>query len=192
MRRIYHLLVLLSATSCLFSCKNGNEVSINPSSAKLIVGTWSLQQQHFVQYIGAAKYMDTTYMVSQNSSSQIQFNSDGTFASASEYRSNNNNTSLNGNSGAANLESNSNGTYSFTGTAFSISAPIAGFGSDGTAVYGTTATNYAPVIAPISHLEQVTLLTSSKLTLHMEYVYSYTVNNVSQTYKMENDYYYSK
>jgi hypothetical protein len=192
MRRIYHLLVLLSATTCVFSCKNGNEVNISQSSAKLIVGKWTLQQQHFVQYIGAAKYMDTTYTASQNSFSQIQFNSDGTFASASKYISNNNNTSLNGNSGATNLESNSGGTYSFTGTDFSISAPIAGFGSDGAAFYGTTATAYAPVIAPISNLAQITLLTSTRLTLHTEYVYSYTVNNVSQTYKTDNDYYYNK
>ena len=188
MRRIYLLAVSVLLSSTLLSCQKGTgKAYIPPSSANLIIGKWVLQQQHSVEYIDGVKKSDTIMSASQSSYADLQFNSNGTFAASGIYV-------ISGNGNLSGLPStgsySSTGAYSFAGSNFSIGGALLGFGG-GASFFGTISTA-VPVFTPISHSAVVTSVTSANLAIHTENIYTYTLNNVSQTYKLENDLSYTR
>jgi hypothetical protein len=138
--------------------------------------------------------VDTTMNASANNRAYLQFNSNGTFSSAGLY------SSANVGSSSLNLENpgsqpvtavdSTSGTFAFTGSVLSLSAPVAGLagGSTLTSMY----VSMAPVITPVSHSVSISQLSASSLQIHTEYIYTYTVNSSSQTYKMDDDYAYTR
>lgn len=192
MFRLFTFLAAVLLTLGLFSCQkdNGTGSSHLPNdAANLILGKWTLQQEHVVQYINGVKHIDTVLNAAFNSYATVQFNTGGSFNSASFYSIANIGTLS---TGGITVADSTEGTYSIAGQIFSTSAPIAGFANESTSFYGTTATTTAPVITPVSHSTQITQLTTTALDFHTEYIYTLTTNNVAQTYKQENDYAYSK
>ena len=189
MRRSLSYVVLIYAAALIFSCsKGGKTLGIAQSSQQLIAGQWSLQQQKVVQYLNGIVQLDTTYNTSANNVARIQFNKDGTFYSISFYSTNTNNLSP----GAVTTADSTAGVFSFAGTNFNVSAPIAGLGSGGFPVGALTTTVNPAVFTPVSNGISVMQLTSSRLTLHTENIYTLTSNQVTQTFKYECDYYFTR
>jgi len=188
MRRFYHFYLFILASLFFFSCKpDKNSVAPLLASQKMIIGTWTLQQEQYTQYVDGQKQIDTTLNATEYNRAYVKFNGNGTFSSAGLYTSPNLG-SLSG--GLVTAADSTSGTFSFTGSTFSLSEPIAGLatGSTLTAVSVTM----APVITPVSHSVSISQLTAQSLKIHTEYIYTYTVNSSSQTYKMDDDYYYTK
>jgi hypothetical protein len=185
MRRFYHFYLFLFISLVLFSCKP-DKSNVIPASQQLL-GKWTLQQQQYKQYVDGIKQKDTTLNASEYSRAYLEFKSNGTFNSAGFYSAGN---TGNLGSGIIAASDSTNGTFSFSGSAFTLSAPIAGFASD-MAVVGYSSGSI-PVIRPVSNSVSNSQLTSSSLKIHTEYIYTYTINNLSQTYKMDDDYFYTK
>jgi len=188
MHRPYYFYLFVFVSVLFFSCKpDKNSVAPLQASQKMIVGTWTLQQERYSQYVDGQKQVDTTLNATEYNRAYVKFNGNGTFSSASIYASPNFG-SLSG--GLTSTADSTSGTFTFTGSTFSLSEPIAGLatGSTLTAINVTT----APVIKPVSHSVSIIQLTSQSLKVHTEYIYTYTVNNLSQTYKMDDDYYYTR
>ncbi|MGZ3813259.1 MAG: hypothetical protein ACXVJN_16040 [Mucilaginibacter sp.] len=185
MRSACFLFVLFLLFCSLSACqKNGSGVNPN-SQPGLLLGKWSLQQQKSVIYLNGVKQTDTTYLASSLNYGHLQFNSNGTFTSSSYAFS----TAAGGNlgSGVVNAVSqdSTHGTYSLVSSNLNMTTAIAGFGIY---VYGYSSIAVAPVGLLTPEVSQVTLLTSSNLTIHKEYTYMLSSN----TYKDVLDYYYSK
>jgi|GEM_PF-872515 len=188
MRYFYHFCLFLFASILLFACKpDKNSVTPLQSSQKMIVGTWAMQQEHYTQYVDGVKRQDTTVNATEYNRAYIKFNGNGTFSSAGVYSS----PDLgNLSGGLVNAADSTSGTFSFTGSALSLSEPIAGLATV-SSFSGVTVTT-APILTPVSHAVSISQLTTAVLKIHTEYVYTYSVNSSSQTYKMEDDYYYTK
>lgn len=188
MRRFYYFCLFILASLILFSCKpDKNSVAPLLASQKMIVGTWTLQQEQYTQYVDGQVQVDTTLNATDYNRAYLKFNSNGTFASAGVYASPGLGTLGSGMMTAADSTS---GTFTFIGSSFSLSEPIAGLATGST--LSLVSVSMAPVITPVSHSVSVSQLTTSSLKIHTEYVYTYTVNSSSQTYKMDDDYYYTK
>ncbi|HVV55695.1 MAG TPA: hypothetical protein VHC47_10240 [Mucilaginibacter sp.] len=179
----------LIIAGCFWACrKDGKYTPIPKGAQALLVGKWTLQSEQVIQYIDGVQTIDTNYSASPNSYAAIQFNQNGTFSSTSFYM-------MTGGAEGGLSQNNvvsvdtTRGTFAVAGSSFNLSAPISGF-STGLNLYGITFTPIAPVITPVSNAITINQLTTSKLTLHTDYVYTSTVNNVSKTYKVEDDYYY--
>jgi len=157
-------------------------------SQKVIVGTWTMQQEQYTQYVDGVKQADTAVYATDNNRAYIKFNANGTFSSAGIYNSINPG-GLNG-GGMITAADSTSGTFSLNGSAISLSEPIAGLSTGSTLMALGTST--PPVITPVSHSASINQLTTASLKIHTEYIYTYTVNNASQTYKMDDDYYYTK
>jgi hypothetical protein len=194
MRKLYFVLLLFTVACVIASCQGKGDGSMNPDPQPgLITGIWSLQQQHFVQYIGGAKKTDTTYLASSFNLGHLQFNDDGTFNSASYRLSGTTNPPLSGSLGNVASQDSTYGTYSMLNSALTLNAGIAGFETGIAFFASTTPTTIATNYALISQSAQVTQLTSSKLDIHLEYVYTMgSTSGTTQTYKNEEDYYYTK
>jgi hypothetical protein len=188
MRRFSYLCLFVFALLFFFSCKpDKNSVTPLLGSQKMIVGTWTMQQEEYAQYIDGVKQIDTTVNATDNNRAYVKFNSNGTFSSAGLYTAPN----VGGlNNGLLTAADSTSGTFGLTGSAITLSEPIAGL-TTSTTVIGVNA-SAPPVITPVSHLASVSLLTAESLKIHTEYTYTYTVNNTSQTYKMVDDYFYTK
>jgi hypothetical protein len=171
MRRFSYLCLFVFALLFFFSCKpDKNSVTPLLGSQKMIVGTWTMQQEEYAQYIDGVKQIDTTVNATDNN-----------------YTAPN----VGGlNNGLLTAADSTSGTFGLTGSAITLSEPIAGL-TTSTTVIGVNA-SAPPVITPVSHLASVSLLTAESLKIHTEYTYTYTVNNTSQTYKMVDDYFYTK
>jgi hypothetical protein len=190
MRNFYFLFVGLVISISLFSCKKDGKGTDNPvpdTQQNLLVGKWTLQQEHFTRLVDNVKQEDTTFNTSTNNTAAIQFNKDGTFASADSYYS-----SGTANQGPYTGGGTSSGNYTFVGSTFGLSNSIAGLRNGVDFFGGTITSGTVPVITPVSNTAQISLLTSSKLNIHTESVYTYAANGATQTYKMTDDYYYSK
>jgi len=188
MRKVYFLVIFAFTLCTLFSCQKDNNGSTIITPAKLIVGKWNLQQQKTLIYINGVMQTDTSFSASVESVGHLQFNADGTFNSASYTTQPLGIGSLSG--GTSNIVSrdSTNGVYSISNSALTLNAPVAGFGNSFYAGSVTT----VPVLTLISRSSQITQLTLSNLTLHIEYIYTATTSTESKTYKNELDYYYSK
>ena len=191
MNRIYFLSILILATVFLNSCgKGGKTMGLTQSSQSLIVGKWTLQQEKYVQYIDGVKKQDTVINASQNNLALVQFNKDGTFTSTSSYLSGVATGSLN--SGVSNASASTSGTYSFAGTVFSMSSYVTGLASGNSSFYGFTTATSIPVYSAVSSAMQINELTANRLNLHIEVIYTLTINSVPQTYKTVGDYFYTR
>jgi hypothetical protein len=172
-----------------YACSNkGGNAAPNSSQKAMLVGTWRLQQEHLVQYVDAAKTADTIVNTSVNNTSKTQFNADDTFISTALYQSGNTGSLSAGLSVAVDT---AKGTYSFAGTVFDTSVPIAGFAAaSGVSFFGTT--GEVPTIKIISHTVVINKLTMANLNIHAEYDLSYTTSSGSQVHKTVGDYYYTR
>jgi len=142
-----------------------------------------------VQYVNSVKQLDTVYNASQNSYVNTQFNNDGTFIASGAYYSTVQAGSIS--SGPTTVNFTGSGTYSFAGTILNMTGNVPGFANGATA-YGFTTTTSVPVVTLVSNSVQINELTAANLALHVETVYTYTANNISQTYKLVNDLSYTR
>ncbi|MFB9842989.1 lipocalin family protein [Mucilaginibacter ginsenosidivorans] len=191
MRKFYFLLLAVSVPICMASCgKGGNNVAPSQLQVNLIVGKWSLQQEKYVQYIDAIERQNVTMTTSANNIATVQFNKDGTFASASTYTSD---PAANPGAGPTSESATTHGTYSFSDNSFHMSAPYVTGLADGTVgSYGFAGNVAIPTYSAVSNSVVINELTANSLKLHIEVVYTLTVNNVTDTYKTIGDYSYSK
>ncbi|MFI5162942.1 MAG: hypothetical protein ACHQHN_16795 [Sphingobacteriales bacterium] len=188
MARIYSLSVLSLICLTLFSCqKESKKAVVPPSSEQLIVGKWVLQTEHSVQYVDGVKKLDTVYNASANSYVVMQFKSNDTVTTAGVYASGDPGN-LNAGISVENFSGES--VYKFVNNVFSMTGPVSGFGNG--AVYGFRTTTGVPVISAVSNVVQINELTTTNLALHSEYVYTYTLNATTQTFKLVNDLSYTK
>jgi hypothetical protein len=183
MKKAY--LLLIPAFLLLFyACnRNGNATPANFNQS-ILVGSWTLQKEHYVRNINGAVQVDTTETASAYATAKAQFNADGSFAS-SAYTGQNTLNLASTNIIAADT---TKGQYAFSGSTFTISPSLAGFIMF--APIGITGT--PPVITPVSNTEQITTLTSSNFTLHADVVVSYATASAVKTYEYVTDYYYSR
>jgi hypothetical protein len=160
------------------------------SQTSLIIGQWTLQQEKYVQYVDAVKTQDVILNASSNNIATVQFNKDGTFASASVYSSDPTTSGLG--SLPANVSAATTGTYGFADNLFHMSPYVTGLASGDAGFYGFITTSSIPAYSPVSNTVKINQLTASDLNMHIEVVYTLTSDNVVQTYKTVGDYYYSK
>ena len=188
MRRFYCFYLFIFVSLLFVACKpDKNNLAPLQASQKMIVGTWTLQQERYTQCVDGQKQVDTTLNATEYNRAYVKFNGNGSFSSAGVYASPNSG-SLSG--GLMNAADSTSGTFTFTGSALSLSEPIAGLATGATLT--AISVSSAPVITPVSHSVSIIQLTSQSLKIHTEYIYTYTVNNLSQTYKMDDDYYYAR
>jgi len=188
MRKFYILLLVIPAAICMVSC--GKDAAPGEAQVNLIVGKWTLGQEQYVQYIDAIERQNITMSASVNNIATVQFNKDGTFASASTYTSD---PSANPGAGPTSGSATTHGTYSFGDNSFHMSAPYVTGLADGTAgSYGFAGNVAIPTYSAVSNSVVINELTANSLKLHIEVVYTLTVNNVTDTYKTIGDYSYSK
>ncbi|WP_426671258.1 hypothetical protein ACPPVU_08485 [Mucilaginibacter sp. McL0603] len=189
MNKLSYLFMICMLVSVLTACQKGDSNSIS-SDAALIVGKWNLQQQKTVQYVNDVRRSDTTIITTADINSNVQFEKNGKFINVS-FRGYNDVGS--GSSGAGERDS-TFGTYSVANSSLILSPSylvLLGF-YDGLIPLFFAGDNPLPTVVMISDSSQINTLTSSKLTLHTEYIYSETINNITTIYKDELDYYYTK
>ena len=195
MNKLSYIFILLLVVCGLAACHPGSGNNITPTPSALIVGKWNLQQQKTVQYVNGVMKVDTTYLASSNSIANLQFNKDGSYHSASHFVSEIGSpiaNPLNGGITYTAAQDSTAGTYSIKNTSLNFSALVAGFASGATpSFYGTTVSTL-PTYTLISNTSQINELSTSKLNMHTEVVYSATLNSVVITYKNEIDFYYTK
>jgi hypothetical protein len=195
MNKLYYILIVCLLIGGLSACQHGSGNGVAPDASALIVGKWNLQQEKSVQYVNGVVKTDTTYLASSNNVANLQFNKDGTYHSAGHYVSEIGSpiaNPLNGGITSITAQDSTSGTYSIKNTSLNFSALVAGFANGATpSLYGTTASTL-PTYALISNTSQINELSTSKLTMHTEVVYSETLNSVVTTYKNEIDFYYTK
>ncbi len=175
MSRKYLLLFSSLLSLSLFSCHPDN--NITPRS--LLIGNWTLQQQHAVQIIDGVKHVDTVYNASATTYGNIVFNKDNTCSSASVYRPGN--YLLNADPGGS---SESKGTYSLSGNTFTAPPGISGW------FFYATGSSTTPVST--SNPVQITKLTASNLALHTDNSVTVTYNSASHTIEIISDFYYTR
>jgi len=167
-----------------YACsRKGNAIPGNFNQSMLI-GSWTLQKEHFVQNINGALQLDTTETVSAYTAGKVQFNADGSFVSSAYTGQNDLNLASTNFVGVDNAK----GHYAFPGTVFTISPSLAGF----IMLAPVATTGPPPVITPVSNTEQITTLTRSNFTLHTDVVVSYATASAVMTYENVTDYYYSR
>ncbi len=180
---------------CLSACQkgNGNSNSIAGNPQTLILGKWNLMQQKFTQYINNVKQTDTLVAASANDAGYAQFNINGTYVSESHYFVSNGNGGLTGGNTTIAGRDSVAGTYNFSGTSFNLSSFLAGLNVS-SAISTLTGSASVPVITPVSHFAQINQLNSNTLTIHLEFVvtYTYTATGIVNTVKTVSDLYYMR
>jgi len=170
-----YIFIFSISFACLFSCGKDNT-----SPQALIVGKWTLQQQHAVLNIDNARQKDTVLAASANTYATAQLNNDGTFNSVSVYRPDNN--LLDAWPGPS--TANTTGKYSYLGAVFTISPGLAGWVNFGVGSIG------APT--GVSSSIEITQLDRSHLTIHSENTFTITNGTGTHTYDEVFDLYYGK
>jgi len=170
-----HLFIVFACLTCFFSC--GSKKS-DPQSP--IVAKWTLQQEHVVVTVDNTTTLDTMLTSGGATHGMAQFNSNGSYSSSAGYDPGN--TSLS-NKVPASSQSNT-GTYSYSGTAFSIQPGLAGWYSYVTGSSTTPVTNSSTI--------QVTSLTPSALNVHTSINFSVTYSPGTHTISQVCDFYYTK
>lgn len=190
MKRIFFVLFPVLLVYYLSACQGGK--STNPAPSPSVVGKWNLQQQKTVQYVNGEVETDTIFYATVSSVANLQFNSNGTYHSASHYISQAGPPFTLGNGTVVAANDSTFGTYNVANTELKLSSIVAGFINAGFA-YGTTTTPVTlPVFALVSNTSQINKLTSTNLEIHSEVIYTSTLNSVTTTYKNEFDYSYTK
>ncbi|MGZ4001273.1 MAG: hypothetical protein ACXVIY_11615, partial [Mucilaginibacter sp.] len=78
MRRFYFFYFFALVSLLFFSCKpDKNSVAPLLASQKMIVGTWTLQQEHYSQYVDGQKQVDTTMNATEYNRAYVKFNGNG-------------------------------------------------------------------------------------------------------------------
>ena len=182
MKRLALLSLALVTMITFGACHKNSTV---PSTQITIAGKWILQKQTYVQYVNDVKQVDTVCLASDTTAANVQFNADKSFKSIGIYLSKNPNN-------PANAETEVSGTYTASNSALTVSNTMAGL-LFFPAIY-TLATNYNinTAITNQLHTSKLNAKTSSTLSIHTEDSYTATANSVSTTYKMVNDFYYTK
>ena len=195
MNKLYYILIVSLLVWGLSACQHGSGNSVAPDASALIVGKWNLQQEKTVQYVNGVMKTDTTYLTSPTNVANLQFNMGGTYHSASHYVSEIGSpiaNPFNGGITSITAQDSTSGTYSIKNTSLNFSALVTGFANGATpSFYGTTVSTL-PTYTLISNTSQINELSTSKLNMHTEVVYSETLNSVATTYKNEIDFYYTK
>jgi hypothetical protein len=169
-------LVLLSISIlCFFSCTKDTN-----SPQALIVGKWTLHQQHVLLTIDNITKIDTIFTASGTAYATAQFNNDGTFSSASAYRPDN--TSLSTWPGPT--SGNTTGTYSYSGSVFTIVPGLSGWFSFGVGISSPP--------TDVSSSIRIAQLDHSSLTVHDTNAFTLTIGSASHTYSEVDEYYYNK
>jgi hypothetical protein len=184
MRKIYYL--LLPVLLCgLAACHKGNGTMGTTTQKAMLLGKWNLQQQHTVLYVDGVKQSDTTLTASAANISNVQFDANGSFASAAVavFGQTGN---LSG--GLQTAVDSVKGTYSISASSFELSAPVAGFISSG----ASFSTGPVPVMTLVSHTDQISKISAASLTLHLEYLINYSTPASTSLHKSVVDYYYNK
>ncbi|ASU33150.1 hypothetical protein [Mucilaginibacter xinganensis] len=184
MQRIYFL--LFTALTCLlYACSKSDSTHSNAQQA-LLVGKWTLQTEGYTVLVDGTIKTDTAMQASNKTLSYAQFDADNTFSSISYYNSGGiGSTSPNVVIAADTVR----GTFSFAGPEFKLSAASLGGFDVGTAIFSTGS---VAVIHLVSQSAQITQLTKTALTLHLEYATTQTVNAATKNYKVAIDYYYAR
>jgi len=183
MKKAY-LLLIPAFLLFFYACsRKGNTTPANFNQS-MLVGSWTLQKEHYVQNINGAVQLDTTETASAYTAGKAQFNADGSFVSSAYTGPN----TLNLASNNVVAVDTTKGLYAFSGAVFTISPSLAGF----IMLPPVGVTGPPPVITPVSNTEQITTLTHSNFTLHADVVVSYSTASVVKTYEYVTDYYYSR
>jgi hypothetical protein len=193
MNKLYYIFILFLMICGLSACQHGSGNSVAPDASSLIVGKWNLQQEKFVQYVNGIMNSDVTELASSNSIANLQFNRDGSYHSASHLVVQGGPADpLSGGLSRTTAEDSTYGTYKIANTSLNFSSLVAGFAIIATpSFYGTTVSTL-PTYTLVSNTSQINELSTSKLTMHTEFVYSETLNSVVTTFKNEIDFYYTK
>jgi hypothetical protein len=194
MNKLYYILISCLLACGLSACQHSSGNSPAPDASALIVGKWNLQQEKTVQYVNNVMKKDTTYLTSPTNIANLQFNKDGTYHSAGHYVSGIGSpiaNPLNGGITSITAQDSTYGTYRIVNSSLNFSNFVAGLVSGTPSFYGTTVSTL-PTYTLISNTSQINELSTSKLNMHTEVVYSETLNSVTTTYKNETDFYYTK
>lgn len=192
MNKLNYFFIMCLLLCGLAACNSNKAIGITPSSSSLILGKWNLEQQKTLQYVNGVVQIDTTFTASVSVNARAQFNADGTYNSASHYVAQTGPPLTFGNGSIAAANDSTFGTYNIADTQLKLSSIVTGFIS-ATLAYGTTTfQSTLPTFALVSNISQINSLSSSKLNIHSEVIYSSSLNNTTTTYKNEFDYYYTK
>jgi len=171
----FRYLLLISALACyISSCKPDNH-----SPQSLIVGNWTLQQQHVVQYTDNVQKIDTVYTAGALTAGNMQFNTNGTYTTQAHYAPDN---VLQTGGSAANT-SKANGTYTYANNVLTLSLSVSGW-------YSYLIGSSGPP-TPITNTVALTSLTATTLDLHTVTSFNYTTST-THNFKVVGDLHYTK
>jgi hypothetical protein len=169
-----YLLLLCAFACCIYSCKNVNETPNGP-----LVGKWTLQQEHVVQYTDSVQKIDTVYYATAHSTAFVQFNADKTYTTQSNYLPDNYLQSL----GSPAYASKGSGTYTYSNNTLTVSFGVADW-------FGYVVGSSGP-ITPVTNTVQLTGLTAFTLDLHTVNSFNYT-NQGNHNFKVVGDLHYTR
>jgi hypothetical protein len=168
--KLPNLLITIVLACMFYSCGAGKNIS--PSQQSLILGTWTLQQEHMVTAINGKTQTDTTINASAANRCDVSFNASGTFTSPTYYNSLTTGGIL---SAPPEIASDTvRGVYSFAGNQFSMNPSIIGFIIFGGAGFPTGSPGATPVFILASHTIKISQLSQSALTLQFDNLYNET------------------
>jgi hypothetical protein len=175
-RKRCFLLILTFLVCCLVGC-NPNHLT----KQQLLIGKWTLKLKKSTFYIDDIEQSSNLLTTTATSYATLQFNKDGTF---------NSDNHLSFTTGSATLTAiySVNGTYTYTGTAFSMSYPVGGT----SIVLNGGGSGPPPVVNLVQHDEAITFLSATVLIIHADELYTYQTANNLQGYRYANDYLYNK
>jgi hypothetical protein len=184
--KIHNLLIVIALACVFYSCGKSDT---GVSQQNLIVGKWTLQQQHMIITVNSIKQTDSTVNASATNYGNISFDKNGTFTSAGYYT-----TVITGSlSSTPVAESDStSGSYTFLGNQF-LSAPVAGFILGNSAAFTLATGSYGttPIYTLVSAYSRIVRLSQSVLTLQTDYMYN-EKGQPAVTYENTNVYYYTR
>ncbi len=163
----------------LFSCKKDRTPVPPPGTyATMIIGHWSLKQQHVVVNANGSKMTDTTYNPSSDDYVDMDFNANNAFSNIKYY------STGNGSIGQGALV----GFYAVQGTLISMTTDGIWGLRNGDPAFSDAVPGAYPAILDSGSIA-ITQLTATSLVFHLEYTYSY---NYTQSFKVASDYSFTK
>lgn len=163
----------------IFSCKKDKSSAPPPGTyAAMIVGDWSLKQQHVVVNVNGSKTTDTTYNPSSDNYVDMDFNANNAFSNIRYYPTGN------GSIGQGALV----GLYAVQGTFISMTTDGIWGLRNGDPAFSDAVPGAYPTILYSGSIA-ITQLTATSLVFHVEYTYSY---NYTQSFKVQSDYSFTK
>jgi hypothetical protein len=163
-----NLLITIVLACVFYSCGGGKNIS--PSQQSLIVGKWTLQQEHMVISVNGTTKTDTTVSASANNQGDANFSKSGNFTSAG--------FAIIGTVGSLSsspvVETDStSGVYSIANNQLSLNVPVAGFILGSFVTFGSSGPGKLPVYSLASQTK-ITQLSQSALILQADFLYTET------------------